>query len=132
MMGPNNNLAITDPLFSVRDAIKQLVMLEDHLVHVHKRCPDCIHKHFFWAEGLLEEAINLSPNNCPEIIRKLATIVNILHGEYTNGMSPCKTAAILRGARKKLFRVWMECMRYRRCLRQVSQEPKLSYQTAGQ
>ena len=45
--------------YSLRECCKQLVLLEDHLAHPNKRCPDCIHKHRLTAEAFAEEALTL-------------------------------------------------------------------------
>jgi len=44
---------------NVRECAKQLLLLEDHLVQPHRRCPDCIHKHALAAEALADEARTL-------------------------------------------------------------------------
>lgn len=56
----NNKLApIMDPRFNIREVIKQIILLEDHLCHEEKMCYDCVNKHSLFIEGLLEEAITL-------------------------------------------------------------------------
>jgi hypothetical protein len=50
---------LMDPLFNIREFVKQLLLLEDHLAHPHKRCQDCIRKHLLTAEALAEEAAAL-------------------------------------------------------------------------
>jgi hypothetical protein len=52
-------LPIFNPLFNLREMCKQILLLEDHLNNVRKRCPDCICKHFMTIEALAEEAISL-------------------------------------------------------------------------
>lgn len=52
-------LPLMDPLFNLREACKQMCLLEDHLVQPQKRCMDCITKHFLTLEGLFEEAATL-------------------------------------------------------------------------
>jgi hypothetical protein len=54
-------LPLTDPRTSLREATKQLILLEDHLCHPAKRCPDCIRKHLLAAEAFGEEAVGLDP-----------------------------------------------------------------------
>jgi len=60
--GSEGLLPILDPAFNVREMFKQLVLLEDHLFHPRKRCPDCIWKHLFTTEALAEEAVTLDVN----------------------------------------------------------------------
>jgi hypothetical protein len=50
---------IQDPWHNIREACKQALLLEDHLFHKAKNCPDCISKHLLMMEALLEEAITL-------------------------------------------------------------------------
>lgn len=52
-------LPLLDPSFNVREIVKQLLLLEDHLFQARKRCPDCIWKHLLTAEALAEEAVSL-------------------------------------------------------------------------
>ena len=52
-------LPLMDPLYNLREAAKELLLLEDHLGHAQKHCPDCIRKHLLTTEALLEEAVRL-------------------------------------------------------------------------
>ncbi len=52
-------LPLMDPLYNLREAAKELLLLEDHLCHPQKHCPDCIRKHLLTTEALLEEAVRL-------------------------------------------------------------------------
>lgn len=61
-------LPIMDPAFNVREMCKQLALLEDHLFHPRKRCPDCIIKHLLTVEALAEEAITLDRNRDHEAL----------------------------------------------------------------
>jgi hypothetical protein len=50
---------IMDPRFNLREAAKNMILLEDHLFHLGKRCQDCILKHCLTIEGFLEEGVTL-------------------------------------------------------------------------
>jgi hypothetical protein len=50
---------IMDPRFNLREASKNMILLEDHLFHMGKRCKDCILKHCLTIEGFLEEGVTL-------------------------------------------------------------------------
>jgi len=50
---------IMDPRFNLREAAKNMILLEDHLFHAGKQCHDCILKHCLTIEGFLEEGITL-------------------------------------------------------------------------
>jgi hypothetical protein len=52
-------LPVLDPQYNMREICKQCILLEDHLSHEEKRCPDCCIKHFLTLEALSEEAIQL-------------------------------------------------------------------------
>lgn len=52
-------MPIFEPAHNLREISKQFVLLEDHLTHPNKRCPDCIRKHLLTAEALAEEAASL-------------------------------------------------------------------------
>lgn len=54
---------VTDPAYNMKEIIKQLVLLEDHLINRKKRCPDCISKHFLTIIALQEEAMSLAGPN---------------------------------------------------------------------
>jgi hypothetical protein len=57
--GGTNLYPILDPRFNLREAAKNMILLEDHLFHYGKRCHDCILKHCLTVEGFLEEGITL-------------------------------------------------------------------------
>lgn len=48
--------SLHNPFFNLREVAKQLILLEDHLTHPYKACPDCIRKHLMTVEALAEEA----------------------------------------------------------------------------
>lgn len=52
-------MSVMDPQFNLREAAKQMILLEDHLFHAYKVCPDCIRKHLMTIEALSEEAVTL-------------------------------------------------------------------------
>jgi hypothetical protein len=50
---------ILNPEFNMRESIKNMILLEDHLFHIKKICADCIVKHFLLVLGFLEEGVSL-------------------------------------------------------------------------
>lgn len=71
-------LPVMNPEFNLREICKQIILLEDHLCHMEKRCTDCCIKHFLTIEALAEEAITLDKqnnyqhlNSLPQKIRQL-------------------------------------------------------------
>jgi len=56
-------LPILDERFNVREVIKNILLLEDHLLDKRRRCSDCCKKHLLLIEAFLEEAITLSKSD---------------------------------------------------------------------
>jgi|APSaa5957512576_1039674.scaffolds.fasta_scaffold29674_2 hypothetical protein len=54
-----SHLNLMHPLFNLREVAKQMLLLEDHLQHPWKHCPDCIRKHLMTIEAFCEEAVSL-------------------------------------------------------------------------
>lgn len=52
-------LPLMSPLFNFREIAKQMLLLEDHLLHPSKHCLDCIRKHLMTIEAFAEEATTL-------------------------------------------------------------------------
>ena len=58
-----DSLSLIDPRFNMREAAKQMILLEDHLFHNNKHCLDCVSKHTLFIEGLLEEGVAMDSDN---------------------------------------------------------------------
>ncbi len=75
--GDNGLRPLQDPAFNLREVAKHLILLEDHLLHVDRRCVDCIWKHMLTAEAFadeadtLDEGVNPAPANLAASIRAL-------------------------------------------------------------
>ena len=96
-------LPVLRPSQNMRDIIKQLVMLEDHLFHPQKRCKDCIRKHFLTIEGLAEECATLcKPRAILPETRKVATGVRVLHHVWEQRTSDPHAAEMVAGKLRKL------------------------------
>jgi hypothetical protein len=52
-----------EPLFNLRECVKHMALLEDHLNHRDKTCPDCIRKHLLTIEAYAEEGVSLDPQS---------------------------------------------------------------------
>ena len=59
--------SLIDPKFNMREVIKQLILLEDHLFHDNKHCRDCITKHFMTIEGYLDEAQTMKTDDPSQV-----------------------------------------------------------------
>ena len=55
----DEKISILDPRHNLREGCKQMLLLEDHLFHPDKWCPDCVHKHCLFVEALGEEGRTL-------------------------------------------------------------------------
>lgn len=62
--GANGIDHVSDPVYNMKEIIKQSILLEEHLVQPKKRCRDCISKHFIHINRLHEEALWLANSNC--------------------------------------------------------------------
>ena len=56
-------LPILDARFNIREAVKNMLLLEDHLLDKRRRCMDCCKKHILLIESFLDEAISLDKKN---------------------------------------------------------------------
>lgn len=56
----NNLLPILNPMFNIREVVKNILLLEDHLLDKRRRCPQCLKKHLLLVEAFLDESITLS------------------------------------------------------------------------
>lgn len=100
----DNLLPIMNPLFNMRECVKQCILLEDHLFQTKKRCQDCIKKHFLTMEGLAEEAITLDKENKYQLDKlKLADQIRDIQKKYINKEDPVEVAQCLRQIRKPLM-----------------------------
>lgn len=50
---------LMEPEFNIREVTKNMILLEDHLFHDDRRCPDCVRKHCLTIEAFLDEAFSL-------------------------------------------------------------------------
>ena len=57
---------VNDPDYNVREAIKQTLLLEQHLAEKAKYCKSCICKHFLINISLLGEGIWMAGNHCKD------------------------------------------------------------------
>ena len=95
-------LPVSSPKHNMREVCKQLVLLEDHLNHPRKRCPDCIRKHFLTVEALLEEALGLdSKQKFGSEIEPAITVVHAAQRQWVTGVPPARIAQNLRALRKR-------------------------------
>lgn len=57
---------VNDPDYNVREAIKQTLLLEQHLAEKAKYCKSCICKHYLINISLIQEAIWMAGKRCKD------------------------------------------------------------------
>jgi len=91
---------LQDPAFNLREVAKHLLLLEDHLLHADRRCPDCIWKHLLTAEAFADEADTLDgANPAPPT---LATDVRALGDALRGGVDMAVVGQRARTIRKTI------------------------------
>lgn len=94
--GRRTLLPVMRPAQNMREIIKQLIMLEDHLFQKCKRCPDCIRKHFLTVEGLAEECGTLCGPSNAKIATDASTLaedIRTLHHAWEQAPGNCAVAS---------------------------------------
>lgn len=89
--------------FNIREITKNLILLEDHLVHEEKFCEDCIRKHLMTIEAFAEEACTLDPSGkwvgeCDKMSKRSRRWMV----KFTDKEDPIKLAQEIRSLRKNL------------------------------
>jgi len=98
----NNPFDIMDPLFNIREMVKQMVLLEDHLNIPAQFCPDCIGKHMLKIEALADEAVSLDGGE-NEFILILPKVTQEWNRAWLSGIEKTIVAQEIRKVRKKLM-----------------------------
>ncbi len=97
-------LPIMDPFYNLREIVKNILLLEDHLFHRRKRCNDCIMKHFLIIEGLAEEIVSLDKDLKCEKYYDIAEQIRKIEKLYIkNPNNKIAIAQMLRAIRKPLI-----------------------------
>lgn len=98
-----DRLSLMDPRHNAREVCKQLLLLEDHLAHAEKRCPDCVRKHFLMAEALADEGVALDPTgNYAAMLSFAGDYCRALVARLVDGADPSWAAGELRLMRKAM------------------------------
>jgi hypothetical protein len=87
-----NIMPVLNPCFNIREAVKNILLLEDHLMDPDRRCRDCIMKHSLLIEGFFEEAITIDKEmkyikllkNIPQKMRKIQSMIIIGRNKYSD------------------------------------------------
>ena len=90
--------------FNLREVVKQLLLLEEHLSDDEKFCEDCIRKHLMHTEALAEEALTLNPSNwLHQENSEMANNAREWMVKFSDGMDKHILAARIRTIRKRLM-----------------------------
>jgi hypothetical protein len=105
--GSNKNLLpVHEVAFNLREIVKQMLLLEDHLFQDEKQCVECINKHFLTIEALAEEGISLDTDTkYKSVLHQVTIIVRDKQKEFSS--SNCnrnKVAQAIRDLRKELMK----------------------------
>ena len=102
----NDLLPILDVKFNIREAVKNMLLIEDHLLDKRRRCMDCCKKHMLLIESFLEEGISLDKKG--KYVKKLEKDIKIireLQKKLLEGRKNYFDIAIqIRKLRKKYFK----------------------------
>lgn len=97
-------MPIMEPLHNVREVVKQLLLLEDHLFHPERRCEDCISKHLLTAEAFAEEARTLDVDQeHVDLLSDLSKRIRSLYQMYQRDVPKPQIAQAARKIRKELM-----------------------------
>jgi len=100
-----------DPEFNIKEAVKNIILLEDHLFHDDRRCADCVRKHCLTIDAYLDEAFSLDKqgkytNLLEETSAEMKPICESILQCCNGGLEGKKCVALgqrLRVVRKKLM-----------------------------
>jgi len=97
-------LTIHDPGFNLREIVKHILLLEDHLTHENKVCFDCISKHLMTIEAMAEEATCLDTNRIygDDFFERIAQVARQWIAEIHKGVDIRELATRVRLIRKEI------------------------------
>jgi molecular chaperone GrpE (heat shock protein) len=98
-------LPILDVEFNIREAVKNMLLLEDHLLDKRRRCMDCCKKNMLLLEEFLEEGITLDKKGkYVKELEKNSKIVRNLQKKLLEGRKNYFDIAMeIRKMRRKMF-----------------------------
>ena len=99
-------LPILDVKFNIREAVKNMLLIEDHLLDKRRRCMDCCKKHLLLIESFLDEGISLDKNGkyVKKIEKDLKIIRNLQKKLLEGRKNYFDIAMEIRKLRKKYFK----------------------------
>lgn len=87
------NPLVFDPRTNLREATKNMLLLEDHLLQEGMDCKDCISKHLLMVDAYLSEALSLDTANqyTEQILgslKQMRDVMKQIKDSYANGSVP--------------------------------------------
>jgi hypothetical protein len=96
-------LSISDPRYNIREIVKQMILLEQHLLEKNKYCPDCISKHILTIEALAEEAQCLDKEQrYGKVVTPLVSKARVWGAAFGGGVPVKSIGQDVRRVRKQL------------------------------
>ena len=97
-------MPVNETAHNLREILKEMVLLEDHLFHPEKRCGSCIIKHLLKIEALFEEAVSMDEEGTyAEITDGAADSIRaLIKGINASAFSAPEAGQIIRAARRVL------------------------------
>lgn len=95
--GSGVNPLVFDPRTNLREAAKNMLLLEDHLLQEGMDCKDCISKHLLMVDAYLSEALSLDTTNqyTEKILgslKQMRDVMKQINDSYANGSAPDRTS----------------------------------------
>jgi hypothetical protein len=111
--------AILSPNFNMRQIVKEMILLTDHLTIEQHLCRDCIYKHLLTIEGYLEEAQTLI---CIERPLRVPIDFPVLIGEVRSWLTDFEQIRTMDGNRCTKNQLYCQLAQKVRAVRKQLQE----------
>ena len=129
---PAKRVDIFDPAHNMREVNKQLLLLEDHLFHPPKYCPDCVRKHLMKAEAFADESYSLDKQDeFGSTLSWLPHQLRELQDDFLVGLDKKSVAQRARYIRKRLSRETQSSLKKRAKKKRLGQDPVFVDDTIG-
>jgi hypothetical protein len=99
--GSGHLLPVNDPYHNLREVVKQMILVEDHLFQADKQCIQCIHKHLLAIEALSEEGITLDATT--ELVKIFRNIIVVIRSCKRWLKNPEEAGQTIRALRRTLM-----------------------------
>lgn len=103
---------VNDPAYNVQEAIKNALLIEQHMAEKNKYCKECLVKHFLLSIALLDEAVWMACNKLDkypmlhESQRFFQAIFKTWHKNMDNDNIRLDSLSKIRDWRQKMIRLY--------------------------